>query len=232
MDWQTIITVVLINSLGTTIAVGVVGFVARSLFGHILSRDIAKFEAHLQIETERHRAELEKAAFEHQTRFSNLHVKRAEVIAEMYSLLTQAVRDVSLMAKFYDSPGESTSELSKLYDFLGVPTSERPKFYDSPGESTSDEKFEKAFASTQLFQEYFEKNRIYFSQSMCEKIDSFGKNLSIALLTFQFRKMHMGNQEKTDYWIKVWELIDKEISPLKSEIESEFREMLGISSDK
>jgi hypothetical protein len=213
MNWQTIITALLTSGFISTIVV--------SLFSYFLLRS-----------TEHYRAELAKTAFEHQTQYSKLHEKRAEVIAEMYSLLTQAVRDLSIITKFYDSSGEPNLEMRKLYNFFGLSTTEASKFYVPLDESTQEAGLENAIASIGLLTEYFEKNSIYFSQSMCEKINRFDKNLSAAILIFRLRKMSMGNQEKTDYWNKVWELIDKEIPPLKSEIENEFRGLLGIKPDK
>jgi hypothetical protein len=59
----------------------VLGFLARSIFVHYLSKDI-----------ERHKAELVRATHEHQIRFNKIYEKQAEVIAELYRRLVQAHR--------------------------------------------------------------------------------------------------------------------------------------------
>jgi hypothetical protein len=62
-----------------------------------LSRDLKAFEiqlkSHSDVEIERLKTALQVTAAEHQIRFSKLHEKRAEVIAEIYKLLVQAERD-------------------------------------------------------------------------------------------------------------------------------------------
>jgi len=79
----------LVEALGLfTIAAGILAFLLRSLLKHILSRDLAKFEAELAsrhgIQAERLRADLNIAAFEHQTRFTRFHERRAEVLDQLY----------------------------------------------------------------------------------------------------------------------------------------------------
>lgn len=90
MDWANIIKTVLTN----TVFLAILGFVAKSIFEHLLSKDIDKFKTGLQAthdrELEKFRADLRLAAFEHETRFAKLHEERAKVIADLYKLLVQA----------------------------------------------------------------------------------------------------------------------------------------------
>ena len=72
----------------------ILGFVGRSVISTFLDKDVEKFEAVLQ-----------QAAVEHQVRFSKLHEKRAEVLAELYTLLVSAywqVQEVTSPAQFGD----------------------------------------------------------------------------------------------------------------------------------
>jgi hypothetical protein len=205
MDWTDIFKTVATN----TVFLAVIGFVAKSVFNHFLSKDIEKYRIELQAtserELERLRADLDKTAFEHQTRFANLHAKRAEVIAELYNRLVQAERDVNLMA----SP----------FEFSGEPSHE--------------EKFTKAHSSGKSLFEYFECNRIYFSRSLCDRVANFTQELHSAIANFRevVRIEHggVGGKEKLENWEKAWKKINQDIPPIKSEIEGEFRKMLGIS---
>jgi hypothetical protein len=90
----------------------VLGFLARSLMRTWLTKDIKKFEADLKSKAdselerlrqdlkfrgdasiEQLRSELQQAAIEHQVRFSNLHEKRATLIADLYKRLVEAFWD-------------------------------------------------------------------------------------------------------------------------------------------
>jgi phosphate/sulfate permease len=50
----------------------------------------AQLKAQSDLEAERLRSQLNIASIEHEVKFAGLHNKRAEVIAELYSLLVQA----------------------------------------------------------------------------------------------------------------------------------------------
>jgi hypothetical protein len=75
MNWTTLLTTLLTS----TVLLGIVGWLIRSLFGHLLSKDIEKFKARLEV-----------ASIEHQIRFTRLHEKQANVIAEIYAKLLPA----------------------------------------------------------------------------------------------------------------------------------------------
>ena len=90
MDWPDIIKTIGANA----VFLAVVGFVAKSLFNQMLTRDVDKFRIELQAtndkELAKFRSELEKTVFEHQTRFTKLYDKRAEIIGNIYPLILDA----------------------------------------------------------------------------------------------------------------------------------------------
>jgi hypothetical protein len=55
---------------------------------------VERFKADAEISVERLKNTLQMAALEHQVRFSNLHEKRAEVLADLYRQLVDADREV------------------------------------------------------------------------------------------------------------------------------------------
>jgi hypothetical protein len=133
---------ILIAFGGNAMLLAVLAYLARSLLQTWLTKDIKRFEADLKAtadsELERLKAELkakgdiaieelkshlQQAAFEHQVRFSKLHEKRAEIIAELYSRAIQ-VRDLGERFVFQTGANEregqyleATKTISALYDF-------------------------------------------------------------------------------------------------------------------
>jgi hypothetical protein len=201
MDWDTVAKTVGISG----ILIVVIGFLLRSIFNQLLSIDLANHKKDLEIETMNFQNVLNQKAFEHQTRFSTLHEKRAVVIAELYNQLYQAVYDASL--------------LTSPYDFEGTPP--------------YNERFRQAFASGKSLQEYFESNRIWFSQDICKKIEKFLMDLYRTLKEFQpvIVGIERGHPA-LDAWEKAWKKISEDIPSLKKDIENEFRGILGVELEK
>lgn len=98
--WQEILVAI----GGNATVLIVLGFLARSLIQTWLTKDVRKFEADLKtaadselerlksdlkdkgdISVEQLKSHLQQAVIEHQVRFSNLHEKRATIIAEVYA---------------------------------------------------------------------------------------------------------------------------------------------------
>ena len=103
---------ILIAFGGPSVLLVVLAFLARSLLQTWLAKDIKRFESDLRNtadnELERLKQELkskgdasieqlksvlQQAAIEHQVRFSNLHEKRAEIIAYIYKRLVETFSD-------------------------------------------------------------------------------------------------------------------------------------------
>src|ERR1043166_1529586 len=93
IDLQQIITIVLATAGGTTGLGFALALLVRKLISHNLDKDIELFRVQLKagtdVEIERLRSSLEIASFEHQIRFTKLHEKQAQVIAELYAHLVE-----------------------------------------------------------------------------------------------------------------------------------------------
>ncbi|TFW72986.1 hypothetical protein C3Y98_01105 [Methylotenera oryzisoli] len=166
----------------------------------------AQLKAQADVESERLRSQLSIAATEHQVKFSRLHDKRAEVIAELYGLLVQAHWD----AGSFISPVE-----------FG-------------GEPTKKEKYVTAMNAIADFFRFFEKNKIYlpielcdllekFVQTMRQKVIGFGVYVNIdedALAPQTYKKKH-------EAWMASWEYFDKEVPVARAALEQELRNILG-----
>ena len=74
----------------------VLGFLFRSLISQLLTKDIEKFKTQLKADAdksvEQYKSTLQMTALEHQVRFSKLHEKRGEVLADVYERLVESER--------------------------------------------------------------------------------------------------------------------------------------------
>ncbi|MBK7894575.1 MAG: hypothetical protein IPJ90_06760 [Anaerolineaceae bacterium] len=150
MDWVTIIQTTLATTSSIAVILVILGYIAYRLFSQILSRDIENYKIKLQTEVDLLKANLEKTSIEHQIRFERLHAERAKIIAELYRLLAQTEKD--------------TIEL-----IMSLNSDHLPFFAGSD---------EKARASREELSDYFSKNRIYFTSTLCEQISHFIEDLS------------------------------------------------------
>jgi len=90
IDWQEIIKTL----GGYTLFLGAAAWLIKQLVSNRFVRDAEKFKITVQTnadtEIERLKNSLQMAALEHQVRFSKLHERRAEIIAELYTRLVDA----------------------------------------------------------------------------------------------------------------------------------------------
>ena len=102
MDWGAIIVAALISSSFTVAIVVGLGYLARSLIERWINMNLEKHKAELQAEyireLERLRTELRISTFEHETRYSKLYEKQADVIAEFYKQVAQLARSLNRVA--------------------------------------------------------------------------------------------------------------------------------------
>ena len=204
--WQTILL-----ALGGNVALlAVLGWLSKSFVSQLLAKDIEGFKAALKSESEaasqKLRHDLEKATIEHQVRFSKLHEKRAEVIAELYSLLVQAYRDISSFV----SPMEWA------------------------GEPNKQEKYATAMNCVADFYRYFDKHRIYIPEDLCAQIDEFVQEMRKKAIGFGVYVRYEDDampahaiEKKHEAWTSAWEYFEQKVPEAKSALENELRGILG-----
>jgi hypothetical protein len=166
----------------------------------------AQLKAQSDVETERLKAQLNIAAAEHEVRFSGLHGKRAEMIAEVYEKLVQAHWDASSFV----SPIEYANEPSK------------------------EEKYATAMKSMAEFFKYYDKRRIYLPQSLCDQLEGCVTEMRSKAARFGAYLRHERGglsahlpQQRSDAWDKAWEYFDKEFPVTRAALEKELRALLG-----
>ena len=201
----------ILKYLGTaTLLTAVVGWLIRSIIIHFLSKDIDTFRNKLQaqsnIELEKTKHELHLIAFEHDKKAHLLHERRAQAISELYSRLIEFIW--------------AAGDFSSIMEWSGEPSKE--------------EKAIKLYEKTQSFSDYFNKNKIYFSKDVCEKVETVFEEINASMIKFRvlmsMRKEGVGDsKEYHKAWMDAWNLMKDRVPSLREKIEDEFRVILGVT---
>jgi hypothetical protein len=188
----------------------VLGWLAKSLMSQLLTKDLEAFKVSLKTEADSSaqqlRNDLEKTAFEHEVKFSKLHEKRAEVIAETYSLLVVAHRELS--------------------NFVSI--------VEWSNEPSKKEKYFTAMNAVTDFYLFFSKNKIYIPKEACEQIEEFVLEMRKKAIGFGVHLRHEEHQMTDDRlekmheaWDEAWKYFSEMVPEAKSALESKLRELLG-----
>lgn len=177
------------------------------LFAYLGKKTIETF---LAGKLESHKKDLERIATEHTIRFQHLHSERGEVVKSLYDKLVKL-----------DSSLHST-----LRRFQAV------------GESSMVEKVNEVGDNYNSFREYYLPNKIFFEESICKKIEAIIKAAIGAffdLTTYPVDTSELNSKyhqdvldERHEFWEKARSVHENEISSLKTDLENEFRLILGI----
>lgn len=140
--WMTILLAI----GGNTALVAILAFLAKSLVGGWIDKDLERHREQLKRETETAlttmRHELGMVAQEHALKASELQTRRAAVIAEIYGLLA----DVEWEASMYVSLADLT------------------------GQNKNEEQHAKVTGKVEQFYRYFNRNRIYLPEDTCDTV--------------------------------------------------------------
>ncbi len=199
IDWN----IILNTFFSSSIVLGAVAWVVKSLFEQLLSRDLEVFKSSLQQsateyqikvdkEKEEFKASLQQESIEHQTRFQSLHTKRSEVIAELYVLIVQAKEDADSLVSVFQFENEP-------------PLTEKAK---------------KAVESSNQLHFYFKRNRIFLKPDICERVSKFSLGLRKNINKFA---IGLSNPNLTE-WQAILKSMDEELPQLQNDIEQYFRE--------
>jgi hypothetical protein len=174
----------------------------KSEYDQKLETHKAELKSASDVEVERLRSQLNIAANEHNVLFSKLHDKRAEVIAETYSLLRTLY--------------EAVSEYVKPF----VPAGDRPK----------EEKYKDIVDSFKSFRSYYPKKQIFIPKLTAEKINSIDLELVRAINMFVFTVEQNKSNDNSKNWIAILEKLDGQTKVALAELEIELRALLGDKS--
>jgi hypothetical protein len=206
--WQS----VLLAFGGNAALLLVLGWLARSLGSQLLAKDLEKFKNDLATTSsnaaEQLKHELAVAALEHNVKFSKLYERRAEVVAEAYGLLVEAHWD--------------SQSFVSLMEWVGEP----PK----------QEKYVTAMNKSAEFYRYFDKNRIYLPQALCDQLDQFLRGMRSEVIGFGVYASKEDDRiqdtvldQKYDAWSRAATYFDQEVPKAKAALETELRRIIGAS---
>jgi len=182
-----IITLIISSIGGSAVLFGAVAWFARSLIKNFIDRALEKFKSNL-----------EKMAFEHQIRFSTLHEKRAQIIAELYG---------------------------RLYEFHWAVCAFLRDFHKE-NENDKTQRVQELDNKSYEFKDYFDKHRIYFTENICSTVDELVNALYSAYVPLEERDSSDDNLKKV--WRKCADTVQKQYPAIRASLESDFRNILGV----
>jgi hypothetical protein len=203
--WQSIVLAI----GGNAALLLALGWLARSFGSQLLAKDLEKFKASLSSASseasERLKHQLQLVAHEHQVRFSKLHERRAEVIANLYELLVEA-----------QWAGQS---------FVSV--------IEMSGEPPKNEKYVTAMNAFAEFFRAFDKKRIFLPEVLCSQLDEFLQGMRKRVLHFgvyvrtdEYAPGHVV-KEKFEAWSGASDYFNTELPAARKALENELRIMLA-----
>lgn len=182
---------------------GILLYVFQKVIDERAAKRLEEFKANLQLTT-----------VEHETRFSRLHTDRAKVIAEFYKRLSKVERSLSLSAQGIHLHADLEQPWEKAVD-------------------ESRKSFENTLDNVSQFEEYFQENRIFLSNPLCEKIEFLLQEIFAALsdLEGSFAPTPPNTQGPGPAILSLWQATKKvevTIPSIKRDIEKEFKNILGV----
>jgi hypothetical protein len=148
---------------GFAVLVTALAWLTKSVVTHFLDRDVEKYKSRLASESARELEHfknlLQLAAKEHEVRFSKLHEKRAEIIADLHSLLYEAHISVSVLElRIKNGDDEATLEQAAKFAY---------------------EVCRNAYA-------FFKKNRLYLSKELSDSINRILSTMEITSVSYPY----------------------------------------------
>ena len=207
--WQVIVAAV----LGNAAVLAVLGFFAKALLGQLLQRDILSFQFELKAKAdsaiEQLKSDLQIRTIEHQVRFSRLHEKRANVIADLNGLVVEAL-------------WEAESFLSPM---------------QWAGEPDKREKERVAMSKLVELFRYFDKHRIYLPTELCDVVDKLVTDVRMHVIRFgtyltwdENALQEHTRKEKYEVWMAGWDAIKNQVPAVRKQLEDSFRALLAADA--
>jgi hypothetical protein len=195
----------LLKDLGIFAAIGgALTYLLQSLGKKFMDQNLEIHKMQLNHQLESHKAELELANLKQ----SKLHEKRIQTIQELYEKLTEFYLDLDTLIRWKNVTGLTEDEIKKR------------NFDDA----------NKTFESGSKFTRYYILNKLYFNADMCIKIDKIIQEMRSCQydLTIQYQWMNLPGDLQMNSFKQAKEKLEIEVPLLKEQIESKFREILGV----
>ena len=207
------LTIVLAYLTGSTALLGAIAWIVKAALGHFANRDLESFKLKLassaNVELERLRADLKVVTATQERSGTLLVEKRAEVVAELYRRLVDLFIAAGSFCAIVELSGEPSKQ--EKAEALGKVTSE--------------------------YLSYYRYNKIYFSADLCKKLDHVFESIhkpSIKFHVWSGMKDAGGDsyERYSNAWSDAWKAMEEEVPKVLSEIEDEFRKLLGHTENE
>lgn len=194
----------IITVLGTgAVIIAAVTWLAKQVFSQFLNRDIESYKGRIdresKTEIEKLRWELNKTAYEHQTMFSELHKKRADVLFEMHENLIHML---------------SWCQTLPLKDIIKKETSE--KVVQNLNKLLYDGK------------NYHKIHQIYLPEALATEMDGAFNKVFQLVQIFDSKIKSKGQVDEHE-GREEFERIQGIIGPLRDSLQKQFRSLLGVT---
>jgi hypothetical protein len=184
--WQQLAGIIIAPAL----VVGAVAWILRAVIAQGFARDIQHYKS-----------ELDRANFEHQQRFSTIHQRQAEVIANLYGKIAKSKGVTADLVAIFQQGGQSLMEKKQraadVYNDMAA---------------------------------YFYENRIFLPREAAEKAETLISTLKEVLIEFDAAQIGNDEYkpDQTGLWRQSYKRLRDEVPPVLEELESEFKKILGI----
>ncbi len=200
MDWTSALSV-----FGGSVAFfGAAAWLTRSLIRHLLSKDLEKFRLDLttqhDIALERAKSDLQRLFREHEIRFSHLHEKRAEIIAQLYQMTveTNDAAEACVQA-FREKPDKRRFDLAK-----------------------------EAIDRGDELAEFVIRNKIYFSRHLAAELGELYSCLIDIALSYRMHCEALREGKDCPEFDSLIHEVEVDTGGALRTIEEEFRALLGV----
>ena len=185
---------------------GKLGTLALLLISAIAWFARAVFRQILSRDLEKFKSGLEMEAMTHKIRYERLHGERVEVIKEVYQKIVQADSSLRFLVKIFHP------------------------IYEPPLEK----KEESAVRHCNDLTGYYERNRIFFEESLAKDIDDILDSFHRAWTSYQAYKEAGGGRDPDgalEASREITEQMGKTAPKVRKQLETKFRNILGIDNE-
>lgn len=161
------------------------------------------FKHSLNLDVERFKSQLEKESIEFRVRYERIHQERVTVIKEVYKLISRTY-----------------SSFRSLINPLQL-----------AGEDPKEEKMKLAAKNANKLTDFYNENRIFFDEKLAEDVDKLLSKFRDVWNKYQYAQEIKGTNQSSEAlreWRNAWDDIQTEVSDVKKELESKFRNVIGI----
>jgi len=184
--WQQLIAII----LAPTLTVAAIAWLLKGIISQGFQRDLEKFKS-----------DLAQKNYEQQQKFSLIHQKQADIIANLYS-------------KFAKTKG-------LVADLVGI--------FQQGGQSLMDKKKNVAESYNDMAS-YFFQNKLFLTSNTAERCEKLVDELRSALIEFDTAQMGNDEYkpDNTGLWVQAYKRVRDDIPPILKDLEFEFKQILGI----